>query len=299
VTEVETLRRMQAVTAETWRLESSHAPFHVGDLAWMRYQHRGRENEWRTRLWERDGEDVAWGWLRLLAPQATLFSCIRPDVRAELAAEVLEWAEGEASGAPLAVETQSRDAIGLRVLEERGYGVDPAARALAVHHRRLDAAAPVQAPDGFRLRTVERDDLAARVELHRVVWAPSRVTEESYRDVQAAWPYRASLDCVLESPDGRLVAYCLAWLDESNGVGEFEPVGTHPDFRRRGLGAAVCRFALRRLREEGATQAVVYGDLDPANGGPKALYESIGFVETSRLLRFAVPTGPLRPGPGV
>jgi len=79
---------------------------------------------------------------------------------------------------------------------------------------------------------------------------------------------------------------CLAWLDAENRAGEFEPVGTHPDFRRLGLGSAVCRFALRRLEDEGATRAMVYGLVDPSNPGAKALYESIGFVETSRFLRF-------------
>jgi len=104
--------------------------------------------------------------------------------------------------------------------------------------------------------------------------------------VQAAWPYRRELDCVVEGPGGRLVAYCLAWLDPDNRAGEFEPVGTHPDFRRIGLGSAVCRFALRRLEEEGATRAVVYALVDSEDPGAKALYESVGFVETSRFLRY-------------
>jgi GNAT superfamily N-acetyltransferase len=277
--DVETLRRMQAVTAETWRLEGPLAPQHVGDLAWMRFQHSGREREWRVRLWQQDGRDVAWGWLGL--PDSLLYWCLHPDVRQSLAAEVLEWA-----GAGV-VEVQSTDEISRAVLEQHGYRLDPAARVLAVHHREIGDEPPVEPPAGFRLRTVEPGDLAVRVDLHRAVWAPSRVTEESYRNVQAAWPYRADLDCVVEAPDGTLVSYCLAWLDPDNRVGEFEPVGTLAQFRRQGLGAAVCRFALRRLAEEGATRAVVYAVLDPANRGAKALYESVGFVETSRFLRYA------------
>jgi ribosomal protein S18 acetylase RimI-like enzyme len=127
-------------------------------------------------------------------------------------------------------------------------------------------------------------DIRTLRRMQAITRASSRVTEASFRDVQGAWPDRADLDCVVEAPDGRLVAYCLAWLDSANAVGELEPVRTHPDFRRLGLASVVCRFALRRLREEGATRAVVYADVDPANPGPKALYESIGFVETSRLL---------------
>jgi len=277
--DAQTVRRMQAVTAEVWRIEGPLAPQHVGDVAWGRYQHSGREHQWRVRLWQRGGRDVGWAWFR--EPDSTLFWCLLPDVREELTDEVLEWASARV------VELPSTDAVSLGILERSGYRLDPEARVLAVHHRDLRDEPPVEALDGFRLRTVGPGDFAARVELHQIVWAPSRVTEESYRDVQTAWPYRADLDCVVEAPDGRLVAYCLAWFDPHNRVGEFEPVGTHPDFRRLGLGSAVCRFALRRLEEEGASQAVVYAIADdPANPGPKALYESIGFVEISRFLRF-------------
>src|SRR5262249_13414789 len=271
---------MQAVTAEAWRLEGRRAPLHVGDVAWMRYQHSGREHEWRTRFWQRDGRDVAWAWVR--EADSLVFWCVLPEARAELVDDVLEWAQVRA------VEVQSTDRVSRAALEGRGFRLDAEARVLAVHHRNVGDEPDVEAPEGFRLRTVEPDDLAARVELHQIVWAPSRVTEESFLNVQAAWPYRRDLDCVVEAPGGRLAAYCLAWLDPDNGAGEFEPVGTHPDFRRLGLGAAVCRFALRRLEEEGASQAVVYAVADDAeNPGPKALYESIGFVESSRFLRYA------------
>lgn len=277
--DAETVRRMQAVTGEAWRLEGHHAFLHVGDVAWMRYQHSGREDEWRVRLWQREGRDVAWAWLRL--PDSTAFACVLPRVRESLVDEVLGWADAGV------FEVQSTDGVTRSALERRGYRLGAGQRVLAVHHRVLAGEPEVEPPEGFRLRTVGPADLAARVELHRIVWMPSRVTEESYRNVRAAWPYRADLDCVVEAPDGRLVSYCLAWLDPDNRAGEFEPVGTHPDFRRLGLGSAVCRFALRRLEDEGATQAVVYAIADdPENRGPKRLYESVGFVETSRFLRY-------------
>jgi ribosomal protein S18 acetylase RimI-like enzyme len=75
--------------------------------------------------------------------------------------------------------------------------------------------------------------------------------------------------------------YCLAWLDDANRVGELEPVGTYPDHRRPGLASAVCRFALHRLREEGAERGIVYS---LPGSDATALYESIGMREHARSL---------------
>jgi mycothiol synthase len=39
---------------------------------------------------------------------------------------------------------------------------------------------------------------------------------------------------VAVAPDGRIAASTMYWTDSRNGLGLFEPVGTHRDFRRRG-----------------------------------------------------------------
>jgi ribosomal protein S18 acetylase RimI-like enzyme len=87
--------------------------------------------------------------------------------------------------------------------------------------------------------------------------------------------YDPELDVVAVAPDGRIGAFCIVWPDPVNKVGLFEPVGTHPDFQRRGLGKAVMSEALRRLRERGMTEACVCTN---ANHTPAVrLYESVGF----------------------
>jgi GNAT superfamily N-acetyltransferase len=224
---------------------------------------RGRENEWKIRLWVEDGRVVAWSWLKKDG-RDRLEHDVHPDY-VNLLDEIL--AEPDARVA-LAFED---DAERRAALERHGFTrpVD------AMHYLVLDLPElpePPQLPDGFRCRTVGPADVAERVSIHREVWAPSRVTESSYAQVRAEWPYRESLDCVVEAPDGRFAAYCLCWPDE-HGVGELEPVGVRPEFRRRGLGAAVCTFALRSLYEEGGRQAIVYCATPPAC----ALYESLGF----------------------
>ena len=270
---------MQALVSELWRLEGPKVENHVGDVAWQRFQHVGREGEWRIRIWEEEGEPVAWGWLR---KPATLVHEIHPRHRGgALHEELLEWFAADAEGDELRASSLSTDTERLELLRRRGYDVDPEAKAFIYHACELTDVPEPAVPEGYRLRTVEPDDLARRVELHQVVWAPSRVTVESFAKVQAAWPYRADLDCVVEARDGSFAAYCLAWLDPRNRVGELEPVGTHPDHRRLGLASAVCRFAHRRLRDEGAELAIVYS---LAGSDATALYESIGMREHDRSL---------------
>jgi ribosomal protein S18 acetylase RimI-like enzyme len=271
---------MQALVGELWRLEGPLVENHVGDVAWMRFQHAGREGEWRFRIWEEEGEPVAWAWIRR---PATLGHEIHPRHRGgALHDELLDWFETAAEDDELRVSSLTTDPERLAFLRARGYEIEPAARAFAYHLRELGDLPDPVLPDGYRLRTVEPADLEARVELHRVVWAPSRVTLESFSKLQTVWPYRPDLDCVVEAPDGSLVAYCLAWLDDANRVGELEPVGTDPDYRRRGLASAVCLFALNRLKEEGATLGIVYSI---AGSEATALYESIGLRQHTRSLQ--------------
>jgi ribosomal protein S18 acetylase RimI-like enzyme len=270
-------RRMQELVSELWLLEGPRVENHVGDVAWGRFQHAGREDEWRIRLWDEDGEPSAWAWLR---KPATLVHEIHPRHRGgALHDELIAWFEAEAEGGELSASSLSTDVERLAFLGNRGYEVDPEGKEYLYHACSLTDVAEPRVADGYRLRTVAPEDLERRVEIHRTVWEPSRVTVESFANVQAAWPYRADLDCVVEAPDGSFAAYCLAWLDDANGVGELEPVGTHPDHRRRGLASAVCRFAHQRLREEGATRAIVYSI---AGSEATALYESLGMREHAR-----------------
>jgi len=260
---------MQRLAIEQRKQLGDRAPWHVGDIAWGRWQHAGREDEWDLRVW--DGR--AWSWLRLDS------GVLDYDVHAEhcgLLDEVL--AEPRAKSAHAFADDDER----IAVLARHGF-VTPGAE-LHFNARALDEAPRFpDLPEGFSCRTVTDADLAERVAVHRAAWEPSRVTEESYANVQAAWPYRQSLDCVIEAPDGRFAASAIFWPDDENGVGELEPVGVRPEFRRLGLGAAVCTFALRCWFEEGGRRAIVYCQSEPAC----ALYASIGFERVGTLVEYS------------
>jgi ribosomal protein S18 acetylase RimI-like enzyme len=264
---------LQRLAVEHRRLRGDRAPWHVGDVAWGLRQHEGREDEWRIRIWEDGDRVVGWSWLK--GATGALELDVHPDHR-HLLGEMLDEPDARTAFS-FDDDTELREA-----LAEHGFvrAVEP------MHLLSRDLAeppAPPVLPAGFRARTVEPADLAERVAIHRDVWAPSRVTESSYANVTAAWPYRSSLDCVVEAPDGTFAAYCLVWPDDENRVGELEPVGTREQFRRLGLGVAVCTFALRRLHEEGGRRAIVYCASEPAC----ALYRSLGFGVHATMVGYA------------
>jgi ribosomal protein S18 acetylase RimI-like enzyme len=271
------LRAMQGLVQRTWSLDRN---WHVGNLPWDRFQHTGREAEWPTALWERDGEVAGWGWIRL---PGTLDLRVAPGCP-DLVAAILDWFDATATAPTREVTVLATEVDVLDVLHASGYStVDDPGGVLLLTVRPLDGLAAPAVPDGFALRAVRGpEDLAARVAVHRAAFAPSRVTEESYAAVMAAWPYRPGLDWVVEAPDGRFAAFCLGWLDEVNRVGLMEPVGAHPDFHRRGLASAACLGALHALRAAGATHAVVETFNRPDRPAAPSLYSSLGFREHTR-----------------
>jgi ribosomal protein S18 acetylase RimI-like enzyme len=133
-------------------------------------------------------------------------------------------------------------------------------------------------------------DVEARFALHRASWVGTRSTPEVYERVRATPPYDPAFDVAALTPEGEWAAYTIGWYDAPSRSGELEPVGTAVAFRRQGYGAATCLAALHRMRDAGARTVVVYAVDDPANPGPRALYESVGFRVADRHVRYLPPS---------
>jgi GNAT superfamily N-acetyltransferase len=236
------------------------------------------------RIWSRGGKPVAYA---IFWPPSSL-DCwqVHPD-HPELLEEILDWFESLADRAvPLRTQVRDGDPEAERRLQARGFEFDPTAPFMRLNMRDLDDIEEPQLPAGYRLRTLSDydGDISQRIAVHPTSWAEygTRVNAETYPDVMQTWPYRSDLDFILEDPDGKPVAFALGWYDEANNVGEFEPVGTDPRARRLGLGRAVNLFGLQRLRDAGATRAIVACRGDTGHPAPCRLYESVGFREISR-----------------
>jgi ribosomal protein S18 acetylase RimI-like enzyme len=279
---------MQALTQRLW---SQTCRWQIGDLAWMRLQHIGREPEWRTSLWTYGDKPVAWAWAQL---PADLDLHVDP-AYTPVADQILEWFDGVADGARRTVTILDAEADLIAVLRRYGYR-EQSSGPFFLHLRRslADLRAP-EVPPGYTLRPVRDErDAEARAAVHRAAFSlpgypPSRVTGDSYLQVMRAWPYRSELDWLVEAPDGTPVAFSLVWLDEHNRVAVLEPVGTDPGHRRRGLASATILAALEAARRLGAESARVCARGDAAYPSARATYESLGFRRYARNIVFVRP----------
>jgi ribosomal protein S18 acetylase RimI-like enzyme len=230
----------------------------------------------QMRLWFDGDRLVAWAWITGWRATRGLSYEVRPEYR-RLLDELFDWADADL------ISVKSGDDETAALLEARGYRRDADVPWIRWNARPLDTIEEPVPPVGYRLSTMAAySDFASRSAAHRSAFEPSRFTDEVYATVRREAPWRADLDCVAVAPDGSVAAFALAWLDERNRVGELEPVGVRRDEQRRGLGRAVCLYALQRLREAGAETALVGSRGDDAYPAPRALYESTGFRELWR-----------------
>ena len=282
------LALMQRLVQESWRQRKPRVAPHVGDLDWWMWQFDDPDPTNEIRLWFDGDELVGWAWL---TPPASLDYHLHPDRPEGLLEEMLDWltecATDGRETSERSVWALEHDIADVEVLTHHGFQRTEQHFAHTLCPLDEEPPTPVL-PDGFAVRPVRgEEELAARVAVHQAAFAPSRVTEQSFLNVMRSNTYRPELDMVVEAPDGTLAAFCLCWFDEENRVGEFEPVGAHPRYQRRGLARAVSLAALSQLRALGGDTAIVlHTGRDEA---AERLYTSLGFREVTRSWRFSAP----------
>ena len=287
----------QRVTAIRPDLVNSDAS--LGEPAWNWGRgHAGEGASRRRRLWFSGGDPVAWGWARLPrrvrrsdgsvkdVTGACLAYQVHPD-HAGLVDEVIDWYDGTATGLERTVLPGAADEFALRRRAAHGYETDVAALGdtgswTQLNERDLTAVEQPALPDGFRFRTADEARPKAAVQAHLDAWGPSAYTAESYQGVRRTPPYRSDLHILVEAPDGTMASSTIMWLDEADKTVEFEPVGTHPDYRSRGLARAMLLHGMHLARAAGATHTTVACLGAPGHPEARGLYYGVGFRELSR-----------------
>lgn len=229
----------------------------------------------RLHLWRNDRGE-------LLACVIRGTNFIHPQIDYEhryLEPEVLDWAELNFQGdkGQLNFMVYDWDTERQALLAERGYQNLGAIEDMRIYDLNQPVQKPVL-PPGFRFITgADLTDYGERIELTNQVWNMS-LDEAWFRGKSTAPSYSFDLDLVVLSPEGRQVAYSLVWLYPDNRTAEIDPLGTHPEYRKRGLARALILESFRRMQENGICHAYIGSDAEDAV--VSRLYSSFQPVET-------------------
>lgn len=278
------VRGMQSLAEKVFPRYGHRTP---GDLAWNLAHYYDRPEACPTALWRDNGDVVGWAWAE--RPSEAMLQ-IDPRYPG-LAEDALDWARQTAPDPGLTFWTADTEIVVLNAFARAGFSTR-SGPFFACLGRSLDNLPAVpELPDGYRIRELrpgDDADIEARAAVHRSAFDRSIFTAARYANLMTLWSYDSAFDLVAEAPDGTFAAFCLGWYDARNRVGEFEPVGTHPDHRRKGLASAVCIAAMHAFQARGGERAIVYSRGDEAYPVPKLVYEALGFRAYTRVRPYRI-----------
>jgi ribosomal protein S18 acetylase RimI-like enzyme len=285
------LPRLQAALAGWIRAAGPCGYCHAGELAHRIYAHlRGRPPGALVQIWEQDGEVAGVALNGRFGNAFDLF--VAPERRGEPELTMLR-ASSEATRAMLRragheaseviSDVFSCDASRRAQLGRLGF----AEYRLWDHitERRLGGPLPAPSlPEGFSVRRAAPEDAAGLAAARNSAFG-GEWTAELYRAAFMGRPgYAEARELVVVAPGGDIAAFSILWLDPLNKVGQFEPVGVHRDFQRRGLGRALMLAGLAELGRLGMERAAV--EHDATNLAAGALYHGLGFVKRFETLGY-------------
>lgn len=208
---------------------------------------------------------------------------------------IIAWAEdrlrayGAVQQRPAALRTHTnKDHTRLMALyEQHGFALERYYLEMA---RSLDQVPDPQFPAGFTLRQVDGErDAEAWVALKNTTWRDHfnyrAWSVERFKSWLADPDERPELNLVALAPDGTFAAFCWSIIRHEENVqtgrkqGSVDLLGTHPAYRKLGLGRAMLLAGLQRLKVAGMDTARL--DVDAASPtGATRLYAAAGFAPT-------------------
>ncbi len=233
-------------------------------------------------IWEDDAGVAAWV---LVGPRHQDYEAqVRPDLRGtRFEREILVYAEQRTlalmrqhgiDGDRLYELVDQCDTTRIAFLAELGWVREDEPPWVLSRTSLTDLPEPV-VPQGYVIRSAAGpEEAAALAEVHAASFG-STWTPEMYRKVMQSPGYAAEREFVAEAADGTLAAFTVTWHDLVNRTGLFEPVGTHRDHRRRGVGKALLLTAMGQMAAAGLEHAIVL--TEGTNEAALHLYRACGF----------------------
>jgi ribosomal protein S18 acetylase RimI-like enzyme len=283
------LYRLQAFNSAAISAVGHAGYLHPGDIAHRLYNgQRWFDPEEVLFIYEGRGEIAAWV---MVYPRLASFELQIAPGRREPAwerellgeAEAEAWAAIERHGTgkdELVIDVFEGDAA--RVAAVRDLGWAQGTDGYVLTRASLDPLPPIELEPGYSIRPaggiVEAGEIA---EIHSAGFG-SEWTEEMYRKVMLSPGYDPTRELLVVAPDGSFAGFCVLWFDRATGLGLFEPLATHPDHRRIGVGRALLAAGMHEMKDARLDTATVM--YEEANPGSSALYRSLGFMPTWRIL---------------
>lgn len=130
-------------------------------------------------------------------------------------------------------------------------------------------------PDGYSISSLKNDlEIEKRLQTYMEVFDLYDIPVNVYYQMQKSPLYRKDLDLVAIYKDDIIASFATIWFDEKNNIGVFEPVGTLPQFQKKGLCTAIMLHGLKQLQNLGCENVYLsaYGKEEVE------FYNSIGFL---------------------
>ncbi|NOX30678.1 MAG: hypothetical protein GXP35_11640 [Actinobacteria bacterium] len=177
----------------------------------------------------------------------------------------------------------------------RGYGYAEDGESEVFMTRGLDGPIePASRPPGIEVGLLDQTNTAQVAErgLAQVdAFSDGEPTTEAVAWICRSLPHQISYGrpdtfphVIAVDPEGSILSFADVYLDRTNRIGEFEPVGSRKSARLRGLAKAVLLRGLHEMQSAGMRHATVRTGID--NAAAIASYESVGFNTVDHLIRF-------------
>ena len=258
---------------------------HVGDLSWQLFHMLADYNPSDLiRLWQ-DEQDRLLGFALAYPAFGGFELQVHPAARQlELEREMFNWVQSQITHlnndcATLYTLVNQYDTLRVDLLEAENF--QPVGDWLYMQ-RSLATPLPLpQVPPAFSVSDMTAVDFASRATaLADAFDAPPR--PQLYQQFMNAPGYDPTLDIVTIDLGGQVASFAMCWVDALSKDGQFEPVGTRPQFHRQGLSKATLLEGMRRMRERGMQNVIVI--VEAAEEPACHLYKSLG-LETRWTIR--------------
>jgi ribosomal protein S18 acetylase RimI-like enzyme len=292
------LEKMRALLQAGLVTQTEAYYIHPGELDLCLYNWLDGNDPWQSiYLWDDPADPgCLLGWGVLYTPWSGFDVFVQPELwKSTWAAEVHAWVEAKAiEKARLQGRRQVwRNNVGEgdQFLREqlcgRGFQEVPEHAMLSMECELERELPKVPLPEGFTLRRVEASDAFQRAQAQHRAFEAELPFEEylgKYQHFMASPGFARGREWIVAAPDGRVASFCMAWPDRASRIGQIDPVGTHPEFQRKGFGKAVMFAGLRDLQSAGMRTARIC--VRASNAAAVGLYEGMGFRRMERLLAY-------------